>query len=65
MVELSSTASPTSVPVRLTPETPGEWRWVGTQTLVFQPKTRLPMATEFRAEISQAQAPNGSNLKRR
>ncbi|MBN9418658.1 MAG: hypothetical protein J0I12_24620 [Candidatus Eremiobacteraeota bacterium] len=63
MVELSSTASPTSVPVKLTPETPGEWRWVGTQTLIFQPKTRLPMATEFRAEISQAQAPNGSSLK--
>ncbi len=63
MVELSSTASPTSVPVKLTPETPGEWRWVGTQTLVFQPKTRLPMATEFRAEVAQAQAPNGSSLK--
>ena len=63
MVELASTSSPATVPVKLTPETPGEWRWVGTQTLVFQPKTRLPMATEFRAEISQAQAPNGSALK--
>ena len=63
MVELSSTASPTSVPVKLTPETPGEWRWVGTQTLLFQPKTRLPMATEYRAEINSAQAPNGSGLK--
>ncbi|MBS2035885.1 Ig-like domain-containing protein, partial [bacterium] len=63
MTELSSTASPASVPVRLTPDTPGEWRWVGTQTLIFQPKTRLPMATEFKAEITQAQAPNGSALK--
>ncbi|MFN8606481.1 MAG: alpha-2-macroglobulin family protein [Vulcanimicrobiota bacterium] len=63
MTDLSSAASPASVPVKLSPDTPGEWRWVGTQTLIFQPKTRLPMATEFKAEISQAQAPNGSGLK--
>jgi alpha-2-macroglobulin len=52
MTELSSARTPASVPVKLSPETPGEWRWVGTQTLVFQPKTRLPMATEFRAEVT-------------
>ncbi|MBT9586305.1 hypothetical protein IV102_23385 [bacterium] len=51
MVELSSAASPKSVPVTLTPETPGEWRWIGTQTLVFQPNTRLPMATDYHAEV--------------
>ncbi|MBT9585116.1 hypothetical protein IV102_17365 [bacterium] len=54
MVDLSSTAVPKSVPVRLSPEVPGEWRWVGTQTLVFKPKTRLPMATEFKAEVEAA-----------
>lgn len=51
MVELSSTRTPEQVPVKLTPDTPGEWRWVGTRTLVFKPATRLPMATEFQAEV--------------
>ncbi len=41
-----------SVPARLTPELPGEWRWVGTRTLVFEPVDRLPMATEYRAVVA-------------
>ena len=40
-----------SVPVRLEPSVPGEWRWVGTRTVVFQPERRFPMATEFRAVV--------------
>lgn len=63
MIALSSTASPSTVPVKLTPQVTGEWRWVGTQTLVFQPKTRLPMATDYRAEISSATSALGSALK--
>ena len=39
------------VPVRLEPQPPGEWRWVGTRTLVFEPGGRFPMATSFRATI--------------
>ncbi len=35
------------VPVQVTPAIPGEWRWLGTQTAIFQPKERLPMATEY------------------
>jgi alpha-2-macroglobulin len=38
--------------VSLTPELPGRWRWVGTQTLLFDPGTgRLPMATEYTVEV--------------
>ena len=40
-----------SVPVRIEPRVPGEWRWVGTRTVVFQSERRFPMATEFRAVV--------------
>jgi uncharacterized protein YfaS (alpha-2-macroglobulin family) len=39
------------VPVKLTPEPPGSWRWVGTRTLVFEPEGRFPMATDYSVEI--------------
>ncbi len=43
------------VPVQLTPEIPGTWRWLGTKTLNFQAELegfdRLPMATEYRVTI--------------
>ena len=39
------------VPVRLEPDLPGTWRWLGTKTLTFQFDSaeidRLPMATEY------------------
>src|SRR5688572_2023567 len=39
-------------PVRLTPEPPGRWRWVGTRTLLFEPAGgRLPMATEYTVTV--------------
>lgn len=43
-----------SVPVTLSPQPKGRWRWLGTQTLLFQPETeggRLPMATNYTAII--------------
>ncbi|HXG94319.1 MAG TPA: DUF6049 family protein [Blastocatellia bacterium] len=40
------------VPVKLTPEPPGHWRWVGTKTLLFEPDVRFPMATAYTAEIA-------------
>jgi uncharacterized protein YfaS (alpha-2-macroglobulin family) len=40
-----------AVPARLSPQPPGEWRWVGTRTLVFAPAGRFPMATDFRVEV--------------
>ncbi len=53
MVSLTShTALEASeVPVRIVPEPEGRWRWVGTQTLLFEPEVRFPMATEYEVEI--------------
>lgn len=34
-------------PVTLVPEPPGQWRWLGTRTLLFQPDKRFPMATTY------------------
>ncbi|MBT9559052.1 MAG: hypothetical protein IV100_23675, partial [Myxococcales bacterium] len=39
------------IPVQLTPSLEGEWKWVGTKTLTFDAKVRLPMATEFKATV--------------
>jgi len=46
------------VPVRLSPQPEGQWRWVGTKTLLFEPaaKTgfaagRFPAATQYTVEI--------------
>jgi alpha-2-macroglobulin len=40
------------VPARLSPQPAGRWRWVGTQTLLFEPKDeRFPKATDYRVEI--------------
>jgi hypothetical protein len=43
------------VPVRLTPDLPGRWRWIGTRTLRFELEPgaidRLPQATQYTAEI--------------
>jgi alpha-2-macroglobulin len=39
-------------PIEMTPEIAGQWRWVGTRTLVFEPDApRLPMATEFEVQV--------------
>ena len=53
MVALDSHASLSreAVPARLSPQPPGEWRWVGTRTLVFEPEGRFPMATDYRVEV--------------
>lgn len=43
-----------AVPVRITPSLPGNWNWLGVQTLTFDytgASDRLPMATEYRVEI--------------
>ncbi len=41
----------TSVPVQLSPQTEGKWRWLGTKTLMFDTTKRFPMATKFTARI--------------
>ena len=43
------------VPVKVTPELPGIWKWLGTQTLSFEYHSdglnRFPMATEYIVEV--------------
>ncbi len=40
------------IPIRIEPEIPGGWRWVGVRTLVFEPDApRLPMATRFEVVV--------------
>jgi uncharacterized protein YfaS (alpha-2-macroglobulin family) len=53
-----------NVPVRLSPETPGRWRWVGTKTLLFEPENnRLPMATEYTVTVPAGmKSANGGTL---
>jgi len=40
-----------AVPVRMTPQPAGTWRWIGAQTLVFETPSRLPMATDYQVEV--------------
>ncbi|KAK0039411.1 Ig-like domain-containing protein [Biomphalaria pfeifferi] len=40
-----------TVPVQLTPQVEGKWRWLGTKTLMFDTKKRFPQATKFTAKI--------------
>ncbi|MCS6899067.1 MAG: Ig-like domain-containing protein [Myxococcales bacterium] len=50
-------------PVKLTPHPPGNWRWIGTKTLLFEPEKRFPMATEFTVEIPAGiRSENGEEL---
>ncbi len=55
-----------SVPVELSPQPAGKWRWIGTKTLAFEPRAtettgtaRLPMATKYTVEIPAGTASAG------
>lgn len=52
-----------NVPVKLNPQPPGKWRWLGTKTLVFKPDGRFPMATTYVVTVpAGTRAANGSEL---
>lgn len=53
MVAVTSVAdlAASEVPVKLTPQPRGKWRWLGTKTLIFEPEGRFPMATNYSVEI--------------
>lgn len=36
------------VPLTVTPFVEGQWRWLGTKTVIFEPTSIFPMATEYR-----------------
>jgi hypothetical protein len=52
-----------AAPVKLSPQPPGRWVWVGTRTLVFRPTGRFPMATEYSVSVpAGVAAADGSKL---
>jgi uncharacterized protein YfaS (alpha-2-macroglobulin family) len=53
MVPLSSVSAveAQAVPVRLSPQPAGRWRWLDVRTLVFTPLGRMPAATEYTVTI--------------
>lgn len=51
------------VPVKLTPEPTGKWRWIGTKTLLFEPDVRFPMATQYSISVpAGTKSANGATL---
>jgi len=51
------------VPVKLTPSLAGQWRWIGTRTLLFETKVRFPMATRYTATVpAGTKSANGGTL---
>lgn len=52
------------VPVQLSPEPKGKWRWVGTRTLLFDPAVRFPQATTYRVSVKGAKAADGTPLRK-
>jgi len=53
------------VPARLSPETPGRWRWLDARTLVFEPAERMPVSTRFTVEVpAGTRAADGAVLPR-
>ena len=54
-----------TVPVTVSPLPEGNWRWLGTKTLMFDTKTRFPMATKFTAKVpAGTKATNGQILQK-
>lgn len=62
----SQEAAAQNVPVKLSPQPAGKWRWIGTKTLLFDADVaggRFPMATEFRATVpAGTRSANGGTL---
>jgi hypothetical protein len=51
------------VPVKLSPQPPGKWRWIGTKTLLFEPDVRFPMATQYSVSVPMgARSANGGAI---
>lgn len=46
-----SNVAENEIPVELSPCPPGRWRWVGTQTLLFEPTHRFPYSTKYKVVV--------------
>ncbi|MCM3869438.1 MAG: Ig-like domain-containing protein, partial [Pyrinomonadaceae bacterium] len=63
MITMSSQEEAANVPVKLAPQPPGKWRWVGTKTLLFEPAGRFPMATQYTVNVpAGTRSANGGQL---
>lgn len=52
-----------TVPVEFSPAVEGNWRWLGTRTLMFDTDKRFPMATKFTARVpAGTKSANGQTL---
>jgi len=51
------------VPVKLSPQPKGRWRWLGTKTLAFQPEHRFPMSTTYQVKVRLLIVPIGNLMK--
>lgn len=47
----SQTEASKIVPATLEPQPEGQWRWLGTKTLQFDPEPRFPMATRYTVTV--------------
>jgi uncharacterized protein YfaS (alpha-2-macroglobulin family) len=52
------------VPVRLSPQPSGHWRWANLDTILFEPDHRFPMATTYSIEVpAGVNSASGQTLK--
>ncbi len=40
-----------TIPVHIEPEPHGQWRWIGTKTVLFEPDPRFPMSTDYQVTV--------------
>ncbi|HEY5934552.1 MAG TPA: DUF6049 family protein, partial [Kofleriaceae bacterium] len=65
MVAVTSQGDAAGVqPVKLAPQPKGNWRWIGTRTILFDPDIRFPQATTYTVEVpAGTKSANGGALK--
>lgn len=52
-----------TVPVQVSPQPAGKWRWIGTKTLLFDADQRFPMATDYAVRVAKGtKSANGEVL---
>ncbi|HKY36825.1 MAG TPA: Ig-like domain-containing protein [Polyangiaceae bacterium] len=64
-VQALGLVSQVPAPFRITPEVPGQFRWVGSRAAVFTPQKRLAFATRYTVEVPAGlQAVDGTRLEK-
>jgi uncharacterized protein YfaS (alpha-2-macroglobulin family) len=65
MVAVTSQGDAAGVtPVKLAPQPKGNWRWIGTRTILFDPEIRFPQATTYTVEVpAGTKSANGGALE--